>query len=190
MVHRRQPKPGKTRLDAGEHVTLTLNFELEDKDLRRFHRLMREAHEVARDLSRTEIIDSSRALVRQLRSARAPEFSAERLAVIETLIAIVDDVDWDPGNDAQRRVLDALVHFCEPVRILREVLYDPGALDDALAIELVRHELRAEIDAYVAFCDDRDAKRGTAERVGGRNPRVRCGVLRLFRSWMRKGGPR
>ncbi len=190
MVHRSQSKPGKTRLDAGEHVTLTLNFELEDEDLRRFHQLMREAHEVARDLSRTEIVDSSRALVGQLRSARAPHFSAERLAVIETLIAIVDDVDWNPGSDAQRRVLDALVHICAPVRMLREVLSDPGALDDALAIELVRHDLRAEIDAYGAYCDDRDAKRSTAERVGRRQPRVRCGVLRRVRSWITKREPR
>ena len=129
-------------------MTLTVRIELGEADLARGRRLMQEAREVSKVLSRNEIVEASSRLLKRLRQQAPPAFVLERLCVLETLTEMAEDETWPRSRDTDRRVLEMLVSFCEPVRLLRDSPRAPSYLDDALAIELIREAMRVELSDY------------------------------------------
>ena len=155
-------------------MPLTIRFEVSEAELQHYRRLMQEAHEVVGTLSRSDITESACALVQRMRQQRAPSFVIDRLNMIETLTEMIEDEEWKLSKEEDRLVLDALVHFCQPVRLLRDHVPRPGYLDDLLAIELVAYELDQQIHQYEAFRARRcngAGERGSAPAVSRRRPR-------------------
>src|SRR4030095_12945066 len=80
----------------------------------------------------------------------------DRVAKMETLLAMLTDPDWPLDEDERSPVLAALAYACDPEDIIPDEIPGIGLLDDAVMIELVFRELRHELEAYEEFRGFRD----------------------------------
>jgi uncharacterized membrane protein YkvA (DUF1232 family) len=110
-----------------------------------------------------EVIAAATALLATAQNTKLPDFIADRLDQLDTLVAMVNDEGWAlPAADAQR-VTAALAYFADPKDIIPDHVPVLGFLDDAIAIELCVRELGHEFEAYDDFCEYRQAE---SERRG------------------------
>ena len=134
---------------------MRVSFELDEDDLKHFRLIMREARKSAARLAPEEIVASAEHLLGRIAGDKVPNFIAERLDKLRTMIEMLADVEWRLPNKDATRVLNALAYFTEPEDLIPDHIPGLGFLDDAIMIELVVRELRHEIDAYRDFCDFR-----------------------------------
>ena len=151
-------------------MPISLNFELNDRDLEHFHGAMEAAKTAAGDKSPAEILDCASKLLADAQKVHIPDFIKDRLLRLDDLIAMVrDDAYILPPEDCQR-VLSALIYFCDPKDVIPDSVEVLGFLDDAIMIELCVRDLKHELEAYDDFCDFRQheaARRGLeADKVG------------------------
>ena len=151
-------------------MSISLNFELNDRDLEHFHEAMAKSRKAAEGKTPEEIIDCAVQLLADAQKVRIPDFILERLVRLDDMIAMVRDDAWAMPAEDKERVLSALVYFCDPDDIIPDTVQVLGFLDDAVMIELSVRELKHEIDAYDDFCDFRQhqaERRGlSADKVG------------------------
>jgi uncharacterized membrane protein YkvA (DUF1232 family) len=151
-------------------MSISLNFELNDRDLEHFQEAMNKSKKAAEGKSPEEIVECATQLLADAQKVRIPDFILERLLRLDDMIAMVRDVGWAMPEEDKDRVLSALVYFCDPNDIIPDDVQVLGFLDDAVMIELSVRELKHEIDAYDDFCDFRQhqaERRGlTADKVG------------------------
>lgn len=137
-------------------MPVKVTFELSDPDLEHFREVMLVAREKARGTSEEVVLASARRLAAETRKRRLPGFVASRLASLETLVQMLEDVDWSLAGAHRDRVLGALAYFAEPDDMIPDNVPGIGYLDDAILVELVVQELRPELDAYDEFRRLRD----------------------------------
>ena len=151
-------------------MSISLNFELNDRDLEHFHEAMAKSRKAAEGKSPEEIIGCAVQLLADAQKVRIPDFILERLLRLDDMIAMVRDDAWAMPAEDKERVLSALVYFCDPDDVIPDHVQVLGYLDDAVMIELSVRELKHEIDAYDDFCDFRQhqaERRGlAADKVG------------------------
>ena len=75
-----------------------LTIELSDRDLRHFRRELRKARESVQIADDEEILGAAADLVAVMRRTDLPDFVAERLEKLETLLAMVSDPNWPLGE--------------------------------------------------------------------------------------------
>ena len=163
-------------------MSISLNFELNDRDLEHFQKAMVAAKESAKDRTAEDIISCSGTLLADAQKVHIPDFIKERLLRLDDMIAMVRDEGWHLPEEDRQRVLSALVYFCDPKDIIPDNVPVLGYFDDAIAIELCVKELRHELDAYDEFCDFRQneaearglnpAAVGRAEWLAGRRDEI------------------
>ncbi|MDB6163998.1 MAG: hypothetical protein JWL98_1430 [Xanthomonadaceae bacterium] len=144
-------------------MSISLNFELNDRDLEHFNEAMAKSKQAAEGKSAEDIIGCAVKLLADAQKVRIPDFILERLLRLDDMIAMVRDQAWAMTEEDKDRVLSALVYFCDPEDIIPDHVQVLGFLDDAVMIELSVRELKHEIDAYDDFCDFRQHQ---AERRG------------------------
>ncbi|MGE4649259.1 MAG: YkvA family protein [Myxococcota bacterium] len=147
---------------------MKVTFELSDKDLRHFKRVMREAREKAKDRPESQLIDSARQLLAQVREAPLPSFIESRLMQLETMIGMLEDSEWKLTGNDRERVSSALAYFDEPMDLIPDAVPGFGFLDDAVMVELVVRDLKHDIDAFSDFCNYRKTetkRRGTENEI-------------------------
>ena len=137
-------------------MSISLNFELNDRDLEHFQKAMAQAKEAAKDRTADDIIACSGTLLADAAKVHIPDFIKERLLRLDDMIAMVRDEGWHLGEEDRSRVLSALVYFCDPKDIIPDNVEVLGFLDDAVMIELCVRELKHELEAYDDFCDYRE----------------------------------
>ena len=159
-------------------MSLTLNFELNDRDLEHFHAAMEASKKAAEGRSDAEIIENAGRLLADAQKVRIPDFILSRLLRLDDMIAMLRDDAWalDPAD--RERVLSALVYFNNPNDVIADSVPVLGYLDDAVMIEMCVRDLQHELDSYDDFCDFRQrqaerlgldpAKVGRADWLGGR----------------------
>jgi uncharacterized membrane protein YkvA (DUF1232 family) len=151
-------------------MSISLNFELNDRDLEHFQAAMTAAKKAADGKSSQEIIDCAAKLLADAQKVQIPDFILESLLRLDDMIAMVRDEAWALPEADRERVLSALVYFCDPNDVIPDNVAVLGFLDDAIMIELSVRELKHEIDAYDDFCDFRQhqaQRRGLeADKVG------------------------
>lgn len=151
-------------------MSISLNFELNDRDLEHFQGAMAASKKAAADKSADEIVDCAAKLLADAQQVHIPDFIKERLLRLDDMIAMVRDEGWAMPAEDRERVLSALVYFCEPQDVIPDNVAVLGFLDDAIMIELCVRDLKHELDAYDDFCDYRQheaARRGLdAAKVG------------------------
>lgn len=130
---------------------LSINIELSDNDLDHFQEVLKRAQEAAGSKSSREITDAANRLLGDARSTHAPEFISERLAKLESLIAMVHDEGWGLPEEEKARVLTALTYFADPKDVIPDHVPVVGYLDDAIMIELCVRELKHELESYLDF---------------------------------------
>jgi uncharacterized membrane protein YkvA (DUF1232 family) len=159
-------------------MSLTLNFELNDRDLEHFHAAMAASKQAAEGKSDADIIDNAGRLLADAQKVRIPDFILSRLLRLDDMIAMLRDEAWALEAADRERVLSALVYFNNPDDVIADSVPVLGYLDDAVMIEMCVRDLQHELDAYDDFCDFRQrqaerlgvdpAKVGRADWLGGR----------------------
>ena len=144
-------------------MSITLNFELNDRDLAHFTAAMDRAKKATEGKTDAEIIAASVALLDDAQKVHIPDFIKDRLLRLDDMIAMVRDEAWALPDADKRRVLSALMYFCDPADVIPDHVEVLGFLDDAVMIELSVRELKHELDAYDDFCDYRARE---ASRLG------------------------
>ena len=140
-------------------MSLRVSFELDDKDLKHFQLIMREARKAASKMAPEDIVATAEELLWEIGDDNAPGFIIERLAKLKLMIRMITDIEWRLPHEEASRVLNALAYFAEPEDLIPDSIPGLGFLDDAIMVELVVRELRHEIDAYQDFCEFRSAAR-------------------------------
>ena len=159
-------------------MSLTLNFELNDRDLEHFHNAMEASKKAAEGKTDAEIIENAGRLLADAQKVRIPDFILSRLLRLDDMIALLRDEAWALDQADRDRVLSALVYFNNPNDVIADSVPVLGYLDDAVMIEMCVRDLQHELDAYDDFCDFRQrqaerlgldpAKVGRADWLGGR----------------------
>lgn len=159
-------------------MSLTLNFELNDRDLEHFHAAMEASKKAAEGKTDAEIIENAGRLLADAQKVRIPDFILNRLLRLDDMIAMLRDDAWSLDAADRERVLSALVYFNNPNDVIADSVPVLGYLDDAVMIEMCVRDLQHELDAYDDFCDFRQrqaerlgldpAKVGRADWLGGR----------------------
>lgn len=140
-------------------MPLDVTFTLSDRDLDRFQAIVDKA-KAAMEGQQTaaQIEAAAKQLIADAGTDELPEFIAERLAKLEVLIRMIGDEEWQLQTEERARILGALIYFCDPEDLIPDHVPGLGFLDDAIYVELVIRELRAEIDSYEEFCQFRSAE--------------------------------
>ncbi|MEX0975517.1 MAG: YkvA family protein [Woeseia sp.] len=134
-------------------MPLDITFTLSDQDLEHFQTIVDRAKSALEEAKKPgEVEKSARSLIADAKSRSLPDFIAERLLKLETVINMVSDEEWRLSDDERQRVLGALVYFTDPEDLIPDHIPGLGFLDDAIYVELIIRELKAEIDSYEEFC--------------------------------------
>lgn len=144
-------------------MSLRIQIELNDNDLKYFKNAMRETQRSAEKLDDHQVTEAATRLLQETREANVPDFISERIATLEVMVAMVHDEGWKMPDEERERVISALAYFAEADDMIPDDIPVVGFLDDAIMIELVVRELKHELDAYEDFCTFRQAE---AVRLG------------------------
>ena len=140
-------------------MPLDITFTLSDSDLDHFQSIVDKTKTaVESDENAVNIEAAARQLITDARSTDLPTFIDDRLSKLEVIIDMVGDDEWQLSEEERRRVLGALVYFCDPEDLIPDHIPGLGLLDDAIYVELVIRELKAEIESYEEFVAFRSAE--------------------------------
>ncbi|MDH4108334.1 MAG: YkvA family protein [Gammaproteobacteria bacterium] len=153
-------------------MPLDITFTLSDQDLEHFQQIVDKARAAMdSDRNAAQIEAAARQLIEDATSTELPDFIADRLAKLQVVINMLTDAEWNLGEEDRNRVLGALLYFCDPEDLIPDHIPGLGFLDDAIYVELVLQELRAEITSYEEFCAYRIAEENR-RRAQGLDPHV------------------
>ncbi|ASP46783.1 YkvA family protein [Cognaticolwellia beringensis] len=141
-------------------MAFEVTFELKESDLEHFRNVMREAKSEAKNLTDAEILANAKTLSLDIIKSDVPPFVSERIKKLETLVAMIEDAEWNIPDEARADVLSALAYFSDPEDLVPDHIPVLGFLDDAIMIELVAEELKDDIEAFLEFCNYRSREEG------------------------------
>ena len=175
-------------------MSIEVKFTLNDADLEHFRQVMKQAQGNVQNLSESDILSNAKKLSGDVKGS-VPEFVSERLQKLETMVAIIEDDEWQIPDEERSEVLSALAYFSEPEDLVPDHIPVLGFLDDAIMIELVAGEFKDDIDAFEEFCSYREREEDragdttiTREEWLGSKRRELHGRMRTRRSSRRGGG--
>lgn len=132
-------------------MSLAITIELGDADLQHFIGAMQRAQSEAKHLSPKQITDAASKLLVDGHKVKLPNFIAERLGKLDSMIAMANDEGFALPEEDRQHVLACLTYFANPQDIIPDGVPVLGFLDDAIMIELCVRELQHEIEAYEDF---------------------------------------
>lgn len=137
----------------GNQSRMKLSFELSDRDLRYFRGALKQSREAVRDAEEQEIVEAICHVLAEIRSNEPlPDFVANRIPELETMIDMLTDDDWRLPEADRERLLAMFVYFSDPEDLLPDDIPVIGYLDDVIIIELIIRDLRHVREAYDDFC--------------------------------------
>ena len=148
-------------------MPLKVTFELEDKDLKFFRSIIKQARETAQSVSEADIASKAEEMIAEVRDGSVPSFVVERVNKVQSLVDMLRDVEWDLAAQERKKVVAALAYFADPHDLIPDNVPVLGYIDDAIMIELVVTELKHEIEAFNDFCRYRKE-----EKARNRNPNL------------------
>jgi uncharacterized membrane protein YkvA (DUF1232 family) len=152
-------------------MPMNITFELSDKDLKYFKRIIQEVRARSAGISEAKLIAAVREMIDEVRGANAAGFVVQRLGQLERMVNMLEDNEWDMEGKDRSRVADGLVYFAEGEDLIPDRIPGLGYLDDAIMIELVVQDLQHEIQAYDDFCEYRSSKEKLLGRKDARASR-------------------
>ena len=148
---------------------LKVTFKLAERDVSYLRKILKQAGAAAKGKSEQEIIRAGGLMANEVREAKPPEYVLERVEKLETIVATVEDKDWNPPPAVRRKIITALAYFANPVDLIPDRIPGLGFLDDAIMIELISQDLANEIRFYGQFRTFREsAEQRPWTAAGGR----------------------
>ena len=148
-------------------MPLDITFTLSDSDLNHFQAIVDKSKTAMEsDENAVNIEAAARQLINDAKSSDLPAFIDDRLSQLQIVIDMVGDEEWQLSEEERRRVLGALVYFCDPEDLIPDHIPGLGFLDDAIYVELVIRELKAEIESYEEFVEYRAAEEKRRAEAG------------------------
>jgi uncharacterized membrane protein YkvA (DUF1232 family) len=150
-------------------MTLTVSFELNDKDLTYLTNsamAAKEAIEMGVIDAKQMTADTARLIEESVSENELPDFVTSRLDTLKVLVEMVNDEQWNLTEPERTRVLSAMYYFVNPDDLIPDSIPGIGFLDDAIMIELVAQELEPEISSYQEFCEYRSAEENRRANQG------------------------
>lgn len=144
-------------------MSFSINIDLSDRDLEHFVAARKKAEESSGQYTDAQIIDAAHKLLDEALKTEVPDFIAQRLSVLNDLIAMLQDEGWALPEEERKRVLGSLIYFVDEGDIIPDTVPVLGFLDDAIMIELCTRELKHELEAYRDFCDYRQREANRLE---------------------------
>lgn len=135
-------------------MPLRVSFNLGDEDLRHFEAVAQQTQAMARQQSPDSIIAAAREVLEKGERTYVAQFVRERFARLRAIVDMAGDREWQPREEDQQRVLNALA--CFSVSSKEEAAAGVALLDHAIMIELVSRDLEHDIEAYQTFCKLRE----------------------------------
>ena len=146
-------------------MSIEVKFTLSDADLEHFRDVMKQAQGNVKNLNESDILSHAKKLSGDVKGT-VPEFVSERLQKLETMVAIIEDSEWQVPDEERTEIISALAYFSEAEDLVPDHIPVLGFLDDAIMIELVAGEFKDDIDAFEEFCKYREREE---ERSGDSN---------------------
>ncbi len=138
-------------------MSLTLSLTLSARDIKYFRKALGMARMAVKDAEEAEIIEATRLILDDIKRAEPlPDFVAKRIPQLETLIAMLEDNEWNLPTFERERLLSTFVYFGDPEDLIPDDIPVIGYIDDVIMIELVVRELRHALESYNDFCEFRD----------------------------------
>ncbi len=148
---------GSLTTPGRQATKMRLTFELSERDLTYFRTALRASRKAVKDAEESEIIEAIRDVLDDIRrNEPLPDFVANRIPQLESLIQMLTDNEWRLPDEDREQLLATFVYFGDPEDILPDDIPVIGYLDDVIIIELVARELEHVRQAYDDFCEFRD----------------------------------
>ena len=136
---------------------MRFSIELSDRDLDFFRQALKKSRDAVRHADESEIIEAIGDILAEIKKeGPLPDFVAQRIPRLESLIKMLQDDEWALPTNERERLLAMFVYFGDPEDILPDYIPVIGYLDDVIMIELVVRELHHVRVAYDDFCEYRD----------------------------------
>lgn len=129
-----------------------ISFSLEESDVDYFRKLFRDARKTAAEQDQGEIITAVQALIGRVRQTKkTPKFVTETVTILEDLVKMIQDEDYELPKGPRVEVLAALSYFANPEDLIPDQVPGLGFLDDAIMIKIAEEEFRHELWGYRKF---------------------------------------
>jgi uncharacterized membrane protein YkvA (DUF1232 family) len=129
-----------------------ISFSLEESDVAYFRKLFRDARKTAAGQDVGEIITAVQDLIGRVRQTKKiPTFVAETVTVLEDLVKMIEDEDYELPKAPRAEILAALAYFADPHDLIPDTVPGLGFLDDAIMIKIAEEEFRHELWGYRSF---------------------------------------
>jgi uncharacterized membrane protein YkvA (DUF1232 family) len=127
-------------------------FTLEESDVAYFRKLFNNARKQVGDQDTEQVISAVNGLIERVRHAKkTPSFVQEAIGVLEDLIKMIQDPDYELPKTQRTEVLAALSYFANPDDLIPDQIPGLGFLDDAIMIKIMETEFKHELWGYRQF---------------------------------------
>ena len=129
-----------------------ISFSLEESDVAYFRKLFREARKAAAEQDPAEIINSVEELIARVsQTKKIPSFVSEAVTVLEDLVKMIQDADYELPKAPKSEMLGALAYFANPEDLIPDQVPGLGFLDDAIMIKILEEEFKQELWGFRQF---------------------------------------
>jgi uncharacterized membrane protein YkvA (DUF1232 family) len=130
--------------------TFKINFALDDADVAYFRKILRAARK--QDAQEHKVVGAVQELIGRVRQAKkTPSFVREAVQVLDDLVRMIGDEDYQLPRAVKSEVLGALSYFANPQDLIPDQVPGLGFLDDAIMIKILEDEFKQELWGYRQF---------------------------------------
>jgi len=129
-----------------------ISFTLDEGDVAYFRKLFRTARKQVADQDVDSVISAVQSLIDRVRQTKkTPRFVQESITVLEDLVQMLRDPDYELPRAPRTEVLAALAYFANPEDLIPDKIPGLGFLDDAIMIKMLENEFKHELWGYRQF---------------------------------------
>jgi uncharacterized membrane protein YkvA (DUF1232 family) len=137
-------------------------FTLDESDVTYFRKLFRNARKAVDEQDVSQVVSAVQGLIDRVRQAKkTPGFVQESVLVLEDLVQMLQDPDYQLPKTQRSEVLAALSYFANPEDLIPDQVPGLGFLDDAIMIKILETEFKHELWGYRQF---RKFRQGAEQR--------------------------